>query len=150
MELTVREETLNLIKKQLEISQARMKRQVDKGRSELVFSMDDWVLVRLKSYRKSTMASRFHNKLCKHYFGPFKIIHKISHVPYKLKLPQGSLIHDMFHVSKLKKFNRPFPKIPIVDLILDMDNKPIIYHTFLLDYRTIFVKGKPTDQYLVQ
>jgi hypothetical protein len=38
------------------------------------------------------------------YIGPFEILTRIGHVAYRLRLPQElSGIHDVFHVSNLKK-----------------------------------------------
>jgi hypothetical protein len=43
-------------------------------------------------------------KLNARYIGPFEILQRIGPVAYRLKLPQElSLVHDVFHVSNLKK-----------------------------------------------
>jgi hypothetical protein len=43
-------------------------------------------------------------KLAPRYVGPFEIIERIGAVAYRLKLPQElSNVHDVFHVSNLKK-----------------------------------------------
>ncbi|GKA43383.1 hypothetical protein Tco_0736107, partial [Tanacetum coccineum] len=43
-------------------------------------------------------------KLNPKYVGPFKVLEKIRAVAYKLELPQElSRVHNMFHVSNLKK-----------------------------------------------
>ena len=43
-------------------------------------------------------------KLNPRYIGPFEILDRIGPVAYRLKLPQElSSVHDVFHVSKLKK-----------------------------------------------
>jgi hypothetical protein len=43
-------------------------------------------------------------KLAPRFIGPFKILEKRGEVTYQLELPpQLSDVHDMFHVSQLKK-----------------------------------------------
>jgi hypothetical protein len=48
---------------------------------------------------------RVQGKLALRFIGPFKFLEKRGEVAYQLELtPQLSDVHDMFHVSQLKKF----------------------------------------------
>jgi hypothetical protein len=43
-------------------------------------------------------------KLETRYCGPFEILERIGHVAYMLALPASMCIHNVFHVSLLKKY----------------------------------------------
>ena len=43
------------------------------------------------------------NKLSPKYYGPYKVLQKISTMAYKLELPTSFQVHPIFHVSCLKK-----------------------------------------------
>ena len=43
-------------------------------------------------------------KLQKKFVGPFEVVEKIGSQAYRLKLPDSWTIHDVFHISLLKKW----------------------------------------------
>lgn len=89
---------LNLIK-----AQACMKKFADKHRSELEFTMGEWLFVKLKPYRQNTVHLQQYPKLGRRYFGPFQVLKRIGQVAYKLDFPATGCIHPVFHVSILKR-----------------------------------------------
>jgi hypothetical protein len=92
-----------LIKQHLNRVVLRMKQQVDKGRFERHFMLEDWVFVKLQPYVQTSLAPRSNQKLAFKYFGPFSVVQRIGKVVYRLDLPSSSSIHPIFHVSQLKK-----------------------------------------------
>jgi hypothetical protein len=62
-------------------------------------------------------------KLALRYVGPFKVLECRGEVAYQMELPvQLANVHDVFHVSKLKKCLRvPKEQLPIKELELRED-----------------------------
>ncbi|GKE99865.1 hypothetical protein Tco_0023216 [Tanacetum coccineum] len=60
-------------------------------------------------------------KLNPRYVGPFKVLENVGAVAYKLELPQElSRVHNMFHVSNLKKYYADEPlAVPLDGLHID-------------------------------
>ena len=73
------------------------------------YSVDEEVLLNTQNLRIEEGKSR---KLTDKFVGPFKVIEIISKSAYRLGLPQSWKIHDVFHVSKLRRYNRNEQKTP--------------------------------------
>ena len=87
----------------LRIAQTRQKSYADGKLRDLTFSVDDYVYLKVSPMRG---IRRFNvkGKLAPRYIGPFKVLERKGEVAYHLELPISlSGVHDVFHISQLKK-----------------------------------------------
>ena len=97
------QDILKLLKDNLQVAQNQQKQYADKHRDKRNFQVDDLVYLRLQPYKKSSLKNNGAENLKPRYSRPYKVIRKIGEVAYELELPEGSKIHNVFHVSCLKK-----------------------------------------------
>ncbi|GJX28484.1 retrotransposable element Tf2 [Tanacetum coccineum] len=107
--LSEREEAVEALKFHINRAQSRMKSHADKGRTDRKFDCGDWVFLKLQPHRQVSLRQGKQNKFLPKFFGPFKVIQRIGEVAYKLDLPSNSHIHNVFHVSQLRKCRHPNP-----------------------------------------
>ncbi|CAM8951450.1 unnamed protein product [Rhodiola kirilowii] len=105
--LQPREDILRQLTANLERAQNRMRQSANRHRLEKSFAVGEWVFIRLQPYRQNSVRNQKTSKLAKRFFGPFEITARIGPVAYKLKLPDTARIHDVFHVSLLRKCPNP-------------------------------------------
>jgi hypothetical protein len=116
------EEQVRMIRDNLRVAQSRQKSYADIRRRELSFKVGDYVYLKVSPMRN---VRRFNvkGKLAPRYVGPFKILERRGEVAYQLELPESlSGVHDVFHVSQLKKCLRvPEEQIPLEELTVKED-----------------------------
>ena len=97
------EEKVKTIQERLRAAQSRQKHYADWRRRELCFKIGDHVYLKVTPF-KGTQRFQEKGKLDPRCVGPFRILARRGAVAYQLELPQSLLtIHNVFHVSQLKK-----------------------------------------------
>ncbi|KAH7420642.1 hypothetical protein KP509_13G015400 [Ceratopteris richardii] len=122
-------------------------------RQELMFKEDDRVLLRFEKVKLRKMKANEHlfPKLSMHYYGPFRVLEKINHVAYRLKLPESSKIHKAFHISLLRPFVGDVPKDTRQEEQPEVEElDEILVPEQILAHKDQKVKGKVVIRYLVK
>ncbi|KAK6140572.1 hypothetical protein DH2020_025685 [Rehmannia glutinosa] len=97
-------EKVKLIKEQIRTAQSRQKSYADKRRKDLEFEVGDEVFLRLSPW-KGLINPKKGGKLSPRYVRPYKILQRIGKLAYRLELPAPYAgMHNVFHVSRLKKY----------------------------------------------
>jgi hypothetical protein len=122
-----------MIRESLKVAQSRQKSYAEKRR-DLSFKIGDFIYLKVSPMR-GTHRFKVKEKLAPRYVGPFKIVDRKGEVAYQLELPpQLSDVHDVFHVSQLKKCLRvPEEQLPLEELDLGDDLSYIEKSVRILD-----------------
>nr|GFA96069.1 putative reverse transcriptase domain-containing protein [Tanacetum cinerariifolium] len=91
------------IKQRIQAAPDRQKSYADLKHKPMEFQVGDKVMLKVLPW-KGVVHFGKRGKLNPRYVGPFKVIDRVGSVAYKLELPKElSRVHNMFHVSNLKK-----------------------------------------------
>ena len=116
------EEQVAKVRENLKAAQSRQKSYADTQRWPLELEPRDFVYLKVSPIR-GTRRFQVRGKLSPWYIGPYRIIKKIGAVAYRLELtPEMSDIHNVFHVSQLKKCLRVLEEqVPMETMDLQTD-----------------------------
>ncbi|GKD24455.1 putative reverse transcriptase domain-containing protein, partial [Tanacetum coccineum] len=110
------------IKQRIQTARDRQKSYADLKRKLMEFQVGDKVMLKVSPW-KGVVRFGKRGKLNLRYVGPFKVLKKVGVVAYKLELAQElSKVHNMFHVSNLKKCYSDDPLVVLLEG-LQVDDK---------------------------
>ncbi|XP_024516135.1 uncharacterized protein LOC112341017 [Selaginella moellendorffii] len=135
----------------LEAARATMKLQADKHRSFRTFTIGDLVYIKFRPHRHTLgcrAGSRSKLTQCKLYF--VKVIERINEVAFRLALPQGCKLHDVFHVSELKLHYGPTPLSTVEVPVRSLGDQHLVVPDKVIDVETRQLRRRTIKRYLVR
>ncbi len=129
------------------IATQRQKHYADKGRKDVQFQRDQWVLLSSKNLRFKMGTP----KLLPRFVGPFQVHREVGKNAYELVLPENWKIHDTFHVSQLAEYHtsgsyQPPPPVELLEGEIEYEVETVMDHR--VQHKV--VKSRPSFDYLVR
>ena len=91
------------VQENLKVAQDWKKSQADLKRTPKEFQVGEHVFIKVRP-KKNSLRLGICAKLAPRYCGPFEILSRIGQVAYQLALPPNLKVHNIFHISFLKKY----------------------------------------------
>ena len=115
-------EKIKMIQEKMRMAQSRQKSYHDKRRKSLEFQEGDHVFLRVTPITGVGRALKS-KKLTPRFIGPYQILERIGEVAYRIALPPSlANLHDVFHVSQLRRYVHDPSHVVQVDDVQVRDN----------------------------
>eukprot|EP00253_Pinus_taeda_P029444 PITA_29444 len=144
------EEMVKKVRSNLKAAQDRQKNCVDRKRRFKEYQVGDHVYVRICA-KRSTLQWSGCAKLAPQFCGPFQLLARIRSVAYQLTLPSHLRVHNVFHVSVLKKYvYDPKHVIRWQDIHVEPEGEILVEPLNILDRREVMLRKWAITQVKVQ
>ena len=145
---------LELIVKQVQrnfkASQDIQKRYVDLERTPKEFQVGEHVFIKVRP-KKSSLRLGSCAKLAPRYCGPFEILSRVGQVAYQLALPPNLKVHNVFHISVLKKYVHDATHVIDWNVVqVEPEGKILVEPDCILGRREITLRNRTIGQLMVQ
>ncbi len=98
------EEKIRLIRDRLKATLDRQKSYIDLKRRDIKYVVGEKVFLKVSPWKKIMGFSK-KGKLSPHFIGPYEVLERVGPLTYRLALsPELEEIHNVFHVSMLRKY----------------------------------------------
>ena len=146
-----RDVLLRTLRDNLNRSQNRMRDVANRKRQDAEFKVGDKVLLKLQPYRQGSVKRPKSAKLAPRYYGPFVVLERIGEVAYRLELPPGAKIHNVFHISLLRRFVEGGGAFKPTEWPSEfVDHQPCVTPVAILNKRKILTNGVLEEEWLIE
>jgi hypothetical protein len=144
------EKTVRKLQQNLKEAKERQKRYTDLKRRHQEFQVGDHVHLKFKARRSSLNLGNC-EKLDTEFCGPFEILAQIGPVAYQLALPANLKVHNVFHVSLLKKYIHDPTRIINWNMVqVEPEGEFEVEPLRILDNKEIVLRNRAIAQVKVQ
>eukprot|EP00253_Pinus_taeda_P029139 PITA_29139 len=144
------EDMVKKVRSNFKATQDRKKNLADRKRRFKEYQVCDHVYVRIQAKRSRLQWSGC-AKLAPRYCGPFQVLARIRLVAYQLALLTHKWVHNVFHVSVLKKYvYDPKHVIRWQDIQVESEGEILVETLNILDWREVLLRKRAITQVKVQ
>eukprot|EP00253_Pinus_taeda_P013537 PITA_13537 len=148
--LTEMEDMVKRVRANLKAAQDKQKNFADRKRRFKEYLVGDHVYIKIQA-KRSTLQWSGCAKLAPRYCGPFQVLARIGPVAYQLALPSHIRVHNVFHVSVLKKYvYDPRHVIKWQDIQVEPEGVVLVEPLSILDWREVQLWRRAITQVKVQ